>query len=65
LKARESKECVNCHFPESMSNAEQPHVRVMHITSRKDGEPCTECHKGIAHKAPEEAEGEAASGQGI
>lgn len=53
-----SRACMSCHAPERMANPEMPHLRSTHLSSLKDGEPCIECHKGMAHKPPPEPDEE-------
>lgn len=55
MKARDSKECKNCHNPENMDFAAQPkRASLNHDVERmaKRGETCVDCHPGIAHKRP-------------
>ena len=52
LKANGAQECRNCHHPASMASKEKPHVKDMHKGVIESGQICTDCHKGVAHKAP-------------
>ena len=72
MKATDSRECRSCHKEEHFALPEQGWVRgnflpeaVMgHESARETGETCIDCHKGIAHKTPDEiAEEGAASRQ--
>lgn len=56
LAARGSQECVQCHDIEAMTNPDKPFIETTHRSSQKTGKPCAECHKGVAHLAPEEPE---------
>jgi len=65
LKANGARECLNCHNPEGMSNKDKAFVKDMHLGIVKAAQQiCTDCHKGVAHKAPEDkkAEGSPAGG---
>ena len=57
MKANDSRECRNCHALENMELASQgKSARKKHTLGRKleKGETCIDCHKGIAHKLPDE-----------
>ncbi len=54
LKANGAQECKNCHVPENMTNPEKAFLKAMHVEAIKGGQICTDCHQGVAHKAPEE-----------
>jgi nitrate/TMAO reductase-like tetraheme cytochrome c subunit len=57
MKATDSRECRNCHSREAMVLAEQkPRARAQHEDALRTGETCIDCHKGIAHKLPAQAE---------
>jgi nitrate/TMAO reductase-like tetraheme cytochrome c subunit len=58
MKANDSSECRTCHQPEAMTNPDKPLMRPLHVNAQKDGKICTECHDGVAHKAPEMPEDE-------
>lgn len=57
MKERDSKECRNCHKLEAMNLTEQSktaskkHAKLIEGNSDKT---CVDCHKGIAHKLPED-----------
>jgi len=44
-----SQECRNCHQPDAMAVAA---IKDMHKAVLTGGQACTDCHKGVAHKAP-------------
>jgi formate dehydrogenase subunit gamma len=44
-----SQECQNCHQPDAMAEAA---IRNRHKAVLSGGQACTDCHKGVAHKAP-------------
>ena len=53
MKKSDSRECRNCHSWEAMSSeVQKPSVFKKHLTGRKDGKTCIDCHKGIAHELP-------------
>jgi nitrate/TMAO reductase-like tetraheme cytochrome c subunit len=57
MKATDSRECRNCHALASMDLEKQGRsASKKHTLERKRerGETCIDCHKGIAHKLPEE-----------
>ena len=53
MKANNSRECRNCHSPQSMdlSLQNRPAQR-MHRAALEKGQTCIECHQGIAHQLP-------------
>ena len=54
LKANDSATCRSCHSFNAMELYEQPKgAREMHISAQKDGQTCIDCHKGVAHMAPQ------------
>ena len=59
MKERDSKECRNCHKVEAMNlsdqskSASKKHARLLDGDTDKT---CIDCHKGIAHKLPEESD---------
>jgi cytochrome c-type protein NapC len=58
LKANDSAECRSCHDFATMDFAKQdPMAAKMHAAASlaKSGETCIDCHKGIAHKLPEDS----------
>lgn len=57
MKSRDSRECRNCHSYEAMAFHKQGRraAEKMEKAMEKD-ETCIECHKGIAHKLPEDYE---------
>lgn len=57
LKANDSAECRSCHDFAAMNLAKQdPSAAKMHSAASlaSSGETCIDCHKGIAHKLPED-----------
>lgn len=51
LKATDSRTCRNCHSWRAMEfGAQRRSVRVEHVSARKAGKTCIDCHKGIAHE---------------
>jgi cytochrome c-type protein NapC len=57
MKANDSANCRTCHDWNAMAlSAQKPRAQRAHEKARKsDGkETCIDCHKGIAHKEPEE-----------
>lgn len=62
MKANDSRECRNCHGLEFMDlDAQDKSARKKHTAEWKaeKGDTCIDCHKGIAHHLPGEAETEA------
>jgi cytochrome c-type protein NapC len=58
MKANDSRECRNCHSFSAMSLATQSRqAKKKHDPKRiaERGETCIDCHKGIAHKLPDDA----------
>ena len=56
MKATDSRECRNCHSFQHMDLEEQDKfARRKHSNATERGETCIDCHKGVAHKMPEEA----------
>lgn len=47
MKANDSQECRNCH---DVSKLTRKFMAPFHEASRKEGQTCIDCHKGIAHK---------------
>jgi nitrate/TMAO reductase-like tetraheme cytochrome c subunit len=57
MKANDSANCRHCHDWNAMALSEQrPMAQSRHEKARKSGGTCIDCHKGIAHKEPEEPE---------
>jgi len=54
MKATDSRECRNCHAVESMDPHKQTGAAQMMPDAMKAGATCIDCHKGIAHKLPEQ-----------
>jgi cytochrome c-type protein NapC len=61
MKASDSRECRSCHDFANMDFEEQDKsARRRHARAADEGQTCIDCHKGIAHKEPEEPEAEEA-----
>lgn len=57
MEASDSKECRNCHSFEAMDFAKQERRSAeKHPEGRDGGKTCIDCHKGVAHKLPEDYE---------
>lgn len=57
MKANDSRECRECHNPAAMAlQAQKQRARAQHEDALKSGETCIDCHKGVAHKMPEQPE---------
>lgn len=55
MEATDSRECRNCHLFRFMKQKDQgKRARQRHSESEREGRTCINCHKGIAHKLPEE-----------
>ncbi len=53
----DSRECRNCHSYEAMNfHKQDPRGAKKMQKAMKEGETCIECHKGIAHKLPDDYE---------
>jgi nitrate/TMAO reductase-like tetraheme cytochrome c subunit len=51
----DSRECRNCHSEEHFVLTDQPEKAAKaHVTGPEEGKTCIDCHKGIAHKTPDE-----------
>ncbi len=62
LRADNSQECRDCHQVSQMSDPAKAFLNTMHRTALANGRACVDCHKGVAHKAPDESA--AGSGKG-
>ncbi len=62
LKATDSRECRNCHNAEyfELSGQDERAARA-HQNAPGEGKTCIDCHKGIAHKTPDEVAEETAA----
>jgi cytochrome c-type protein NapC len=57
MKARDSRECRNCHDFASMDlTAQERSAERKHRKAWEEGQTCIDCHKGVAHREPEEPE---------
>ncbi len=55
MKATNSRECRNCHsFTAMKGDAQKRRAAKQHETAIADGQTCIDCHKGIAHRKPNE-----------
>lgn len=55
MKANDSAECRLCHMVANWDlSLHKPRARAQHQEMAKNGETCIDCHKGIAHKEPED-----------
>jgi cytochrome c-type protein NapC len=61
MKSNDSRECRSCHSDEHFILANQrPEAQSAHVAGPKEGKTCIDCHKGIAHKTPDEVAEEVA-----
>ena len=59
MKSNDSLTCRACHSREAMLLTDQkPRAKGEHEDALESGETCIDCHKGIAHKAPEQPDQE-------
>lgn len=58
MKARDSLECRNCHSIAAMDPHKQSQASQVMFEAMKNGMTCIDCHKGVAHKLPEEPDEE-------
>lgn len=57
MKSTDSRECRNCHDLSHMDfSAQEKRPAQMHQFSLEEGKTCIDCHRGIAHKLPPNAE---------
>ena len=57
MQASDSRECRNCHSYEAMDfHKQSPRGAEKMQAAMEKGKTCIECHKGIAHKLPEDFE---------
>ena len=55
MRANDSETCRACHSREAMLlTAQKPRARGQHEESLTSGETCIDCHRGVAHKLPEQ-----------
>jgi cytochrome c-type protein NapC len=63
MKATDSRECRSCHdFSNMDTSAQDRTARSKHSAAPDKGETCIDCHKGVAHKEPDEPEEPVPSG---
>ncbi|USD36340.1 MULTISPECIES: NapC/NirT family cytochrome c [Ferrimonas] len=66
MRKTDSQECRNCHNFEYMDFTEQKSVAGrMHASASELGKTCIDCHKGIAHRLPEDYAGNDAISQAL
>lgn len=57
MKSTDSRECRNCHKFDYMDYAAQePRASTIHQEALTKGDTCIDCHRGIAHKLPPNAD---------
>ena len=57
MKENDSKECRNCHHFDAMEAKKQKgRSALVHTSAKERNMTCIDCHKGIAHQLPAEAE---------
>jgi nitrate/TMAO reductase-like tetraheme cytochrome c subunit len=54
MKARDSLECRNCHSKDAMDPHKQKEASQIMFQESTKSLTCIDCHKGIAHKLPED-----------
>jgi nitrate/TMAO reductase-like tetraheme cytochrome c subunit len=55
MEASDSRECRNCHSYEAMQFSDQDDRAAEKMEhAQEKGETCIECHKGIAHRLPDD-----------
>jgi len=55
MKDTDSRECRNCHSEAAMKTGSQSVVAAeQHALAQSQNKTCIDCHKGIAHKLPED-----------
>jgi len=57
MRASDSRECRGCHSFDYMDFHKQKRraaAKMQKVVDRQTGETCIDCHKGIAHKLPED-----------
>ena len=55
MKSNDSRECRSCHKDKNFILANQKkEAAKAHVEGPKEGKTCIDCHKGIAHKTPDE-----------
>ncbi len=53
MKARDSKECRNCHeFTPEVIAKQGPAAQAIHPKIKEMGQTCVDCHTGVAHSVP-------------
>jgi cytochrome c-type protein NapC len=56
MKANDSHECRNCHSKNAMDPHKQKEASQVMFDPNTKSLTCIDCHKGIAHKLPEDPE---------
>jgi cytochrome c-type protein NapC len=53
MKARDSRECRNCHeFTPEVFARQSPAAQAIHPKIKEMGQTCVDCHTGVAHSVP-------------
>lgn len=53
MKARDSRECRNCHvFTPEVVAKQNPAAQAIHPKIKEMGQTCVDCHTGVAHSVP-------------
>lgn len=57
MKQTDSRECRNCHLFNQMDYmAQEPRSARLHQEGLQEGKTCIDCHRGIAHTLPDNAD---------
>ena len=57
MQANDSRECRNCHKFDYMDySAQEPRASRIHQEALTGGKTCIDCHRGIAHQSPPNAD---------
>jgi cytochrome c-type protein NapC len=63
MEASDSRECRNCHHSDYFAYSKESEKAARgHRRGLAEGKTCIDCHKGIAHKLPEEIAAEQSTG---
>jgi cytochrome c-type protein NapC len=55
MRADHSENCQGCHHVDQMNDPAMAVLATMHRTALANGQACIDCHKGVAHQAPDES----------
>jgi cytochrome c-type protein NapC len=61
MRADGARECRNCHDPGAMAGSGRVNVAQIHQSALAGRQVCIDCHKGVAHRAPQPPAREAAA----